>query len=103
MTRRPRQGNCVYCGAEGDVTRDHVPPSCLFPPEDRINLITVPACAECHESFKLDDEYFRVTLSLRADLDSGAATEFIRAQTAKTSPTPKLLNSEKQYPQPEHA
>jgi len=84
MPRKPRTGICVYCGTLGKVTSDHVPPKCLFPPETRVNLITVDACTTCHDSYKLDDEYFRVTLSIRDDLPEGPDAKFIRDQTRKT-------------------
>lgn len=88
MPRKPRTGQCVYCGTEGFVTSDHVPPKCLFPPSARVNLVTVHACAQCHDSYKLDDEYFRVILSLRADLPERSETEFLRVQTKKTLQNP---------------
>jgi hypothetical protein len=84
MPRKPRTGICVYCGTHGQVTRDHVPPKCLFPPDSRVNLITVDACPVCHDTYKLDDEYFRVTLSIRDDLPEGPDAQFIRDQTRKT-------------------
>jgi len=81
MPRKARVGECVYCGAVGEVTRDHVPPKCLFPPSDRVNLVTVRACYTCNAGFKLDDEYFRVLLAMRADLPEGEGAEFLRDQT----------------------
>lgn len=84
MARIPRTGICVYCGAHGIVTSDHVPPKCLFPPETRVNLITVYACPTCHDSYKLDDEYFRVILSVRDDLPDGPEAQFLRDKTRKT-------------------
>lgn len=84
MPRKPRIGICVYCRNSGVVTSDHVPPKCLFPPSARLNLITVNACSKCHDTFKLDDEYFRVTLSMRDDLPQGPASQFLREQTRKT-------------------
>lgn len=88
MPRKPRTGQCVYCGNHGQVTSDHVPPKCLFPPDDRINLITVNACTTCHDGFKLDDEYFRVALSVRADLPDGPEAAFLREQTRQTLRNP---------------
>ena len=84
MPRKPRVGLCVYCCNSGTVTSDHVPPKCLFPPDARLNLITVNACSDCHDTFKLDDEYFRVTLAVRDDLPQGPASQFLRDQTRKT-------------------
>ena len=88
MPRPPRIGICVYCGTRGVVTSDHVPPKCLFPPVTRVNLITVDACSVCHDEFKLDDEYFRVTLAIRDDLPDGPEAQFLREQTKKTLRNP---------------
>jgi hypothetical protein len=55
----PRLGNCTYCGRQGLVTRDHVPPRSIFPDPKPQRLVTVPACEGCNEAFKVDDEYFR--------------------------------------------
>jgi hypothetical protein len=84
MPRRQRQGLCVYCEVTGPVTSDHVPPKCLFPPETRVNLMTVNACSACHDTFKLDDEYFRIVLSIRSDLPKNSNSSFLRSQTKKT-------------------
>jgi hypothetical protein len=54
-----RNGNCTYCGERRRLTRDHVPPRSIFPDPKPANLITVPACHDCNDAFKLDDEYFR--------------------------------------------
>lgn len=75
---------CVYCRTTGPVTADHVPPRCLFAPDRRENLITVPACAACNASFKLDDEYFRLCLSMRADLPDGPTTEYLREMSLRS-------------------
>jgi hypothetical protein len=91
MARIPRTGICVYCGVHGTVTKDHVPPKCLFPPETRVNLITVHACSNCHDSYKLDDEYFRVMLSIRSDLPIGPESQFLRDQTQKTLNNPEAI------------
>jgi hypothetical protein len=89
MPRSKRSGTCVYCGAIGTVTSDHVPPKCLFPTAARQNLITVPACQSCNSSFKLDDEYLRLVLSLRADLPDGPAAEFLRETTSRSLRKPE--------------
>lgn len=88
MPRKQHSGHCVYCGVHGLVTSDHVPPKCLFPPNARLNLITVNACVTCHAGFKLDDEYFRVALSIRADLPEGPEAVFLREQTKRTLRNP---------------
>lgn len=52
---------CAYCGAP-PTTRDHIPPECFFALPLPPRLITVPACKECNEDFRLDDEYFRLAI-----------------------------------------
>ena len=49
---------CIYCQTNPGGTVDHVPPKGLFPKPRPSNLITVPACNQCNQGFKNDDEYF---------------------------------------------
>ncbi len=76
---------CVYCGRVRKLTRDHVPPRALFPPPRPGNLITVPACSPCNDSFKKDDEYFLLFALTQATLDP-AWEEFARGKFAKRGP-----------------
>lgn len=49
---------CYECGVPLDkesLTKEHVPPKCFFPKNDRNSLITVPSCRE-HNSGKSDDD-----------------------------------------------
>lgn len=55
--------NCFLCGSTENLTDDHIPPKCIFAPPRPTNLITVRACFTCNNSFKLDDEYFRVAIA----------------------------------------
>jgi len=55
---------CVYCGADKDLTVDHVPPKLLLTHPYPENLITVPACFPCNQSFQKDDEYMRTLLCI---------------------------------------
>ena len=58
--------NCVYCGAVGADTMDHIPPKGIFSQPRPNNLITVPACRRCHnDETSKDDEYFRLALQAR--------------------------------------
>jgi hypothetical protein len=52
---------CVFCGQTA-TTRDHVPPKGVFLDPLPTDIVTVPACATCNHSTKLDDEYFRVLI-----------------------------------------
>lgn len=58
---------CAYCGATDRLTKDHIPPEKLFTKPRPGNLITVPACGDCHAVTSKDDEYFRLKLCLRED------------------------------------
>ena len=59
---------CIYCQAHAKETNDHVPPRGLFREPRPSNLITVPACFQCNNSFSADDAYF-----LNLALDWGAS------------------------------
>jgi len=65
---------CIYCGNQGNLTVDHVPPKLLFAPPLPRELITVPACRQCNQSFQKDDEYTRtvVAIDLRASKNRDA-------------------------------
>jgi hypothetical protein len=58
-----KTGTCTLCGKVDTITREHVPPKCLFVEPRPTNTITVPLCERCNHSYHLDDEYFRVLIS----------------------------------------
>lgn len=66
-------GHCAYCGKWDIVDRDHIPPKSLFGDNPPPNLITVPACKECHhgknENISLDDQYFVHRLIMKEDTE----------------------------------
>lgn len=62
-TSKPNLEQCIYCDSQEKITSDHVPPRCLFS-KPRPHLLTVPACEKCNNSAKLDDEYFRIVVSV---------------------------------------
>ena len=51
---------CIYCQINPADTVDHVPPKGLFKEPRPVDLIIVPACSTCNNSFSKDDEYFRI-------------------------------------------
>lgn len=65
---KSKVGECVYCGKQGPVTRDHVPPKGIFA-KPRPDLITVPSCKDCNQDASKDDQYFRDTFLLREDIE----------------------------------
>lgn len=54
---------CYLCGSKENLTRDHLPPLCMFRPPLPDNLITVSCCQPCNDSFKLDDEALMIFAS----------------------------------------
>ena len=48
---------CCYCGLEIGTTRDHVPSKILLDKPYPENLMTVPCCKDCNNSFSADEEY----------------------------------------------
>jgi len=59
---------CYYCGCPA-VTKEHVPPKCLFPERKdvgegfRYNLITVPSCQKHNAGKSHDDEFLMACLA----------------------------------------
>lgn len=52
---------CLYCGATSQ-TREHVPSRILLQKPFPENLPVMPACAECNNSYSLDEEYVACVL-----------------------------------------
>lgn len=60
-------GECAYCGERRELTRDHVPPRCLFSKPRPGNLITVPSCSSCNAELSKDDQHFHIMITLGID------------------------------------
>ena len=96
--RVPPGAQCVYCAVplvEDTYTRDHVPPTGLFPTVDRGDLPWVPACKACNGRFSLDDEYARHIFTMAAGADDSAHVREARARDFRAMQRPqhvKLLN-----------
>lgn len=73
-----RIGTCVYCGSEGELTRDHIPPKALCGKPRPDDLVLVPSCRRCNEGASKDDEYFKTTLVLKDKSGSHPEAEAIR-------------------------
>ncbi|HKZ22719.1 MAG TPA: hypothetical protein VJ165_05905 [candidate division Zixibacteria bacterium] len=51
---------CYLCGRDDvELTKDDLPPKCLFPEAEWHRLLKVPACYSCNNKRKKDDEYLR--------------------------------------------
>jgi hypothetical protein len=47
-----------YCCNENTISREHIPPKCLFLTPRPSNMITVPSCQKHIFAKSKDDEYF---------------------------------------------
>lgn len=70
--RARRIPKCAYCCISDGTTNDHVPPKVCFPAPRPNNLITVPACQACNNSFSAADGVFATYLGLAVGWDSPA-------------------------------
>lgn len=52
--------DCVYCGVNPGLTRDHIPLKSFIRKPYPDNLLTVPACHECNNGYSKDEERFRL-------------------------------------------
>lgn len=57
---------CIYCGKLAS-SRDHVPPLGFLTKPYTPNLITVPSCVKCNNSYSDDEEYARLVFSSSRD------------------------------------
>jgi hypothetical protein len=83
--KKERKGICAFCGSLTIVTNDHVPPSNIFPgpqPND-VELVTVPGCKKCNHGSTVDDEQFKVYITLKSGVD-GAAPLKLHQSTKRT-------------------
>jgi hypothetical protein len=69
LRRKPelKEGECAYCGNRRELTRDHVPPRCLFSKPRPSDLVTVPCCGPCNRELSKHDEYFRIAITTGID------------------------------------
>jgi hypothetical protein len=81
--RQQRSGECVYCGAIGPITDDHVPPRSFFPAKAPKNLITVPSCAACNQGFAADDDYARLLLTTTEGAIGNPARDELKAKVER--------------------
>ena len=91
MTTRGKPRTCIFCGAMGKLTRDHVPPKGLFPSPAPDDLVTVPACRECNRTSSGDEEYFRIFACGKAPQTPAALRTWDEKVVGSTLPrSPKL-------------
>jgi hypothetical protein len=86
-----RKGQCVYCGKNGPLTRDHLPPECLFGKPLPKNLITVPCCLDCNGKASRDDEYLRSVFALHGGLSNDPDVDKIRPAFERSLTNPQKV------------
>ena len=90
---------CYFCGAEA-VSKEHVPPKCLFPTKKRKNLIVVPSC-DIHNMQKSDDdEYFKFILSINFNNNISDKEELSKSVIRAAIFSPKLYKNFAKFSQP---
>jgi hypothetical protein len=79
---------CYLCGSllvrGNNMTRDHIPPACIFPPGKPRNLITVPCCLSCNQEYKQLDQKMRNQIAVLAggrssDVSRVAGNDILRS------------------------
>jgi hypothetical protein len=75
---------CIFCGSTQNLTKDHVPPSSIFPKPKPTNRITVPACGDCNAASSKDDEFFRFALSVNWPARASAAARANRQTISRS-------------------
>ena len=81
MAREPRP--CIYCASIENPAPDHVPPKSIFPKPRPNDLITVPSCLRCNKGFEKDDEYFKMSLGMRADIEHAPGASALAQQVMR--------------------
>lgn len=89
--KEKREGNktCIYCGSCEDMTIDHIPPKALFPEPRPSNMLTVPSCRACNESFSKDDEYFRTVMVSSATVYNDPNVQAVNAKLLRSMTRPE--------------
>jgi hypothetical protein len=87
---RKRKGQCVYCGAVGQLTDDHIPPDCLF---DRrpTDILEIPSCRRCNHGSSLDDEYFKTMIVLKDKAGSHPEAVLLRESVFRGLRNPRKV------------
>jgi len=81
--------SCIYCGSGEDMTVDHIPPKALFPEPRPSNMLTVPCCYKCNESFSKDDEYFRTVLVSHASVYPDSNVQAVNEKLLRSMSRPE--------------
>lgn len=72
-----------YCCNENAISREHIPPKCLFLPPRPSNMITVSSCPKHNFAKSKDDEYFRWFISTACAEFSNDAITLLKGKVSR--------------------
>ena len=82
-----------YCCNNDTISREHLPPRCIFPSPRPSNMITVPSCDKHNLEKSKDDEYFRWFIATACAEKSPLAYQLLKEKVIRgLRRKPKLLN-----------
>ncbi len=83
MNNQPK-AKCIFCGSEGNITREHAISKNLFPDNySKGVLITLPSCKDCNESYSRDEELFRLFLVNQSTERSRVAMDMLHGKITR--------------------
>lgn len=85
---------CAICGYMEATTKDHVPPRAIFPKPLPVQMVTVPACAQCNNGANHEDERFRIYLGATTAHFHDDATRLWQEESMRTLRANKRLMKE---------
>jgi hypothetical protein len=83
---------CYACDKPA-TTREHAPPSSFFPEGQRVNLITVPSCADHNNANSKDVEYARNVITIMFGVNEIGQQHFSDKSLRSLDHSPALLRS----------
>jgi hypothetical protein len=89
---KQRTGECVYCGKEGPINQDHIPPKALFPKKEWPGLLKIPSCYCCNNGASKDDEYLRTMIALSAKGKSDESLKLLSEAAVRSLARPEAVN-----------
>lgn len=93
--RRDSDMRCIYCGGVAD-TREHIPSKLFLRRPFPDNLLELPACKECNNSFSEDELYCEVFIDTLKTL-SGFSEELAEANISRKRRTTAYNDAERAY------
>jgi len=82
-----------YCCDKDAISREHIPPKCIFPDPRPLNMITIPSCDKHNLEKSKDDEYFRWFIVTICAEFSSEAVQLLKGKVIRgLRRSPALLN-----------